>query len=149
MINRHWDPQKRFVGAVLRPYQNWVAEVSWNQHALGAFIIFLRREGVRLISGCTARELEELPFVMRDIECAVRQRFGADHFNYLQLGNGFPYLHFHGIPRYETSREYAGRAWRDSTWGKPPVWSRKTVARELVESIRKDLRPLLPVSDEE
>jgi diadenosine tetraphosphate (Ap4A) HIT family hydrolase len=53
------------------------------------------------------KELEQLKIVMGEIESALRfssGKFLPHHFNYLQMGNELPLLHFHGIPRYGEPR---------------------------------------------
>ena len=148
MLVRHWDPEKKFEGAVLKVYAHWVLEVSWQQHTLGCYIIFCRREGVRLQSSLTSEELEELKTVMEEIESALlfsSGKFQPDHFNYLQMGNALPLLHFHGIPRYKEVRaltqEVLGRdpEITDSNWGHFPPWSRELITPEQMVALRKHM----------
>lgn len=87
---------------------------------------------------------------MRIIEEGLRKNamFEPDHFNYWQMGNGMPFLHFHGMPRYRESRHYTHdnappREWQDATWGHPPVWTREMISRELMDSLRKDMGAFL------
>ncbi|MFA5935530.1 MAG: hypothetical protein WC787_01585 [Patescibacteria group bacterium] len=138
---RHWDPDKKFKGAVLKVYDHWSLEVSWQQHTLGCYIIFCRREGVRLMSELLIDELDELKVLMRDTEAKFRERddFRPDHFNYWQMGNALPLLHLHGIPRYETARplskELLGRDVTDPTWGHLPPWTNEKISREQMEKL--------------
>lgn len=142
---RHWDPKKQFEGAVLKVYEHWVLEVSWQQHTLGNFIIFCRREGVRLQSQLEDIESVELKKVMDYIERALRwsDAFRPHHFNYLQMGNALPLLHFHGIPRYKKSRPFSkellGREVTDPNWGHSPPWTREKISEEQM----KRLQPLM------
>jgi diadenosine tetraphosphate (Ap4A) HIT family hydrolase len=149
MLIRHWDPEKKFEGAVLKVYEHWVLEVSWQQHTLGCYIIFCRREGVRLQSSLTDKELEQLKIVMGEIESALRfssGKFLPHHFNYLQMGNELPLLHFHGIPRYGEPRalthEVLGRdpQTTDLNWGGFPPWSRELITSEQMVVLRKHMR---------
>ncbi|MEO5927140.1 MAG: hypothetical protein ABIO72_00530 [Patescibacteria group bacterium] len=138
---RHWDPEGRFEGAALRLYEHWALEVSWQQHTLGCYIIFCRREGVRLQSELTDQESVELKKVMGEIETALRKPdFSATHFNYWQMGNALPLLHFHGIPRYDTHRELAktllNRDLTDPTPTHLPLWTSEKVTSEQMGKLR-------------
>jgi len=142
MLIRHWDPDKRYEGAVLKVYEHWSLEVSWRQHTLGCYILFCRREGVRLMSQLEIAELDELKVAMRNIEHVLRygEEFRACHFNYLQMGNVLPLLHFHGIPRYDgsrpLSRELLNREVTDPDAHNVPPWSREEITREQMDKLR-------------
>lgn len=139
---RHWDPKGEYEGAVLKVYEYWCLEVSWQQHTLGCYIIFCRREGVRLMSRLTIEEIDELRHVMAHMEIALRnhEQFRPDHFNYLQMGNVLPLLHFHGIPRYKESRPLSrtllDRDVTDSTPDFLPSWTRDAVTPEQMKELR-------------
>ncbi len=49
--------------------------------------------------------------------------FAPDRFNYAQLGNIYPRLHCHAVPRYAAPREWRGITFTDRRWGKnwPPT----------------------------
>lgn len=140
MIERPWDPDGKYPGAVLKEYAYWVLEVSYRQHTLGSYIIFAKDDCER-ISELRPGSLADLCAVMADIERALcaAEEFRPDRFNYWQMGNALHRLHFHGIPRYAQKRVFAGQEWIDTTWGSVPVWSRNDVSRELVQAIRDAL----------
>lgn len=142
MIDRTlWDPTDRYADGVMKIYDHWCLEVSFRQHTLGCFIIFCRRPNVRLMSQLRPEESAELIHVMGDIERALRLNpvFHADHFNYLQMGNSTPSLHFHGVPRYESPRRFQEKDWIDGTWGHPVAWVKEEVSKELIIAIREEL----------
>ena len=70
--------------------------------------------------------------------------FKPDRFNYWQMGNALHHLHFHGMPRYESSRTFAGKEWVDQTWGSVPIWSKDDVGHGLVAKVRDAIKPHLP-----
>ncbi len=140
---RFWDVNGEYTGGLLRFYRYWAVEISYRQHTLGSFIIFSRSEGARLISDLKPEAIAELPLVMCEVEHALRAQFAPDHFNYLQMGNGVPFLHFHGIPRYVSERQFFGKIWKDETWGHPPAWTYEVASIDLVTSLRDALLPLL------
>lgn len=144
MLNRIWDPEGKYEGALLKEFKHWAIEVSFRQHTLGCFIIFARRK-VERISDLTTEEASELSHVMKEIETALSSSstFDPDRFNYLQMGNTLHHLHFHGIPRYKKERSFDGKMWKDETYGHPPIWVKDEVSAELViklkDSIKKSL----------
>ena len=139
---RHWDPQGKYKKGFLREYDHWILEVSFRQHTLGCFIIFAKRK-VEKISELRGSELIELRKVMKDIEDALIKLFNPGRFNYLQMGNSLHHLHFHGIPRYERSKKFAGKVWLDKTWGHNPVWTRTEVDNEFVIVLKKKILKVL------
>lgn len=52
------------------------------------------------------------------VKKAIHFLFKPDKFNYAALGNVFPKLHFHIIPRYIGSRKFMGYTFTDLQWGK-------------------------------
>ena len=141
MNSRIWDPQGKYQEGFIKEYKYWILEVSFHQHTLGCYIIFANRN-VEKISELKGEELSELTKVMSEIENTVTKEFHPQRFNYLQLGNNLKHLHFHGIPRYETKKEFGGKIWTDKTFGHPPIWSKKETSRELVKAIKERISPI-------
>jgi len=139
-MNRIWDPEGKYKEGFLKEYDNWVLEVSFRQHTLGCFIIFAKRK-VERISELTIEEFAELKEVMLEIENALSsiETFKPKRFNYLQLGNGLHRLHFHGIPRYESERQFNNITWEDKAWGHPPIWSKTEISAELIVAIKQEI----------
>lgn len=144
MISRIWDQNNNYTEGYLKSYKYWTVEISYRQHTLGCFIIFLNRFAER-ISDVTKEEIEELPMVMKEIENALTSisELQPQRFNYLQLGNAVNHLHIHGIPRYDKPREFLGREWIDPTYGKPPTWTYNNEEHEAVAKIKELILPHL------
>ncbi len=130
----------------LKNYDHWIVSVSTRQHTLGCCIVTARRPYVEKISELNEEELIELKLAMQELELAlsVNSKFQPDRFNYLQLGNGLHQLHFHVIPRYATSREFAGIEWVDQTYGNVPVWSKDKPGLDVILQIRDSLLSTYP-----
>lgn len=143
-MNRFWDKENKYKEGFVKEYNHWVLEVSFRQHTLGCFIIFCKRQ-VEKISELNKDELTELGLVMRRLEEALLKnpKFSPDRFNYLQLGNALHNLHFHGIPRYKSNRDFAGKIWKDKAFGHPPIWSSEEVSGGLVLKIKKEIEKFL------
>ena len=139
-MNRIWDPNGKYSGAVLKEYNHWVIEVSFRQHTPGSFIIFAKRE-IERISQLNSEEAKELIKVMSQIETALSRSpvFKPDRFNYLQLGNELHHLHFHGIPRYKKPRTFYNKDWVDNAWGHPPIFSNTEVSRDLALAVKDEI----------
>ena len=134
---RIWDTEGKYKDGFVKEYKHWVLEVSFRQHTLGCFIIFAKRDIVK-ISELQDTEIIELKAVIKDLEVTLLgiEEFKPDRFNYLQMGNALHHLHFHAIPRYATPRHFNDKEWNDLTFGHPPVWSKVEVDKELVLKIK-------------
>ncbi len=61
-----------------------------------------------------------LPPPRRISSACCATTFDFQKINYLALMMVDPHVHFHVIPRYSGSREFAGSTFADATWPKPP-----------------------------
>ncbi len=68
----------------------------------------------------TAAECAEPALVVKVVEIGLKAAFSYDKINYLMLMMVDPHVHFHVIPRYAATREFAGATWQDKNWPKPP-----------------------------
>lgn len=141
---RPWDPEEKYTQGQLKEYTYWNLEVSYRQHTFGNYIIF-SKEDVERISELSPEAILELKRVMAEIEQALNKNhiFKPDRYNYWQMGNGLHRLHFHGFPRYKTSRSFFGKEWVDQTWGHPPVWSTEEVSNDEVNQLREVIQASL------
>lgn len=137
---RHWDPHNQYVDGILKDYKHWELGVGYRQHTLGGYIVITKHESIEKITELSAYQLLELQIVFSEIQQALSDNpvFRPDRFNYLQPGNKDHSLHFHGIPRYQTPRTFAGQEWVDETFGKIPVWKKEEVSKELVIQVRDE-----------
>lgn len=100
-------------------FDYWTWSVRPVQNTLGASILSLNRP-------CTAwsqvgREaMADLHNAISLLEARLQQRFTFDRINYLMLMMVDPQVHFHVLPRYQSSRSFAGHEWTDPTWPRPP-----------------------------
>lgn len=138
MLKRIWDPENKYECGFLKEYKYWAVELSFRQHTLGCFIIFSKRK-IEKISDLENEEMIELKSVIKKVESAFSNIdiFKPDRFNYLQLGNALHHLHFHGIPRYSSARNFNGKIWVDNAFGHPPAWSKEEVDKNLIKKIKE------------
>lgn len=134
---RIWDPSNKYKNAHIKSFTYWTWELSYRQHTLGSFIIFLNRK-TQKISELHTDEIKELPKVMAEIEDMYARIpiLIPDRINYLQLGNKLHHLHFHGIPRYQSPRNFLNKVYIDISYGMPPIWSTQDVNDEWIFAMK-------------
>lgn len=144
-MNKPWDKENKYAEGFLKEYDHWVLEVNYKQPTLGTLII-ISKSMVEKVSELNNEELLELKTVMSELEETLSKIdvFKPDRFNYLQLGNVMHNLHFHMIPRYETSRSFDGKEWVDQTYGRFPPWIKEEENPETIRKIRDAVKPYLP-----
>src|SRR5437868_6935540 len=98
---------------LIKEYGSWILSTSPKQHTLGSALMTCKRMAVENISELELDEWLELQQMMRDYETALAQHkdFRPARINYMQLGNQIRHLHFHGLPRYQETRLFAGQTW--------------------------------------
>lgn len=97
---------------------NWIWQVHENQYYLGRTILRLDRPENGSLSKCADGEWASLRENIRVCENLWGELFQPDRFNYSQLGNIYPQLHVHAVPRYASPREWRGCIFQDKNWGK-------------------------------
>jgi diadenosine tetraphosphate (Ap4A) HIT family hydrolase len=144
--NRFWDPKNQYTTGILKDYKHWELAVNYRQHTLGSYIVLIKQPGIEKFSELNDEQTLELRQVFLEIETALltNPTFRPDRFNYLQLGNAVHMLHYHGIPRYESSRQFAEKEWIDPTPGHPPVWKNDEEDHELIAKLRDEIMKDLP-----
>jgi diadenosine tetraphosphate (Ap4A) HIT family hydrolase len=92
------------------PY--WQVIINHSQDYLGKVMLVLLRHETDVTS-LTEAEQVEFCQLLAMVRKALSTLFQPDHFNYAFLMNGDHHVHFHVIPRYATSREFAGLIFTD------------------------------------
>jgi diadenosine tetraphosphate (Ap4A) HIT family hydrolase len=92
--------------------------VHENQSYLGRLILRLRRTELGSLSCCSADEWLSLYENICAYERIVNELFSPSRLNYSQMGNEYPQLHVHAVPRYSSSRTWRGRVFEDIRWGR-------------------------------
>jgi len=93
----------------------WSWSVRPGQATLGCGVLSLNRHAAQF-SEVTAAEMSDLSGLLGKLERAVQSAFGNDRINYLMLMMVDHQVHFHVIPRYAASRQFAGLEWDDPGW---------------------------------
>lgn len=98
----------------------WTWSVRPAQPTLGAGIVSLNRYALRL-SDVTPNEMADLSGLVATLERAIKASFNHNIMNYLMLMMVDHHVHYHVIPRYDGSRQFAGLEWVDNGWPALPV----------------------------
>ena len=97
-------------------WSHWQVIMNHSQDYLGKVMLVLIRHETDVTS---LKEAEQVEFwrLLASVRKALSTLFQPDHFNYAFLMNGDRHVHFHVIPRYSTSREFAGLTFTDGQLG--------------------------------
>jgi len=100
--------------------QHWAWHLFANQCYLGRVQFTLVRECQGSLADLDTQEWADLLAGLKRFEALARSAFGAEKFNYKQLGNQWPQVHVHAIPRYCEPPTWSGIAFPDRRWGDDP-----------------------------
>ncbi|MGF1651153.1 MAG: hypothetical protein ACFCUN_11960 [Hyphomicrobiaceae bacterium] len=100
---------------------HWRWSLFPNQCNLGRVQFTLRRPLEASLAVATPGEWADLQAQLARFEELMSTRFGADWFNYKQLGNQVRQLHVHGIPRYQQPVQWGGIVFEDRRYGHDPA----------------------------
>jgi diadenosine tetraphosphate (Ap4A) HIT family hydrolase len=131
---------------ILLETPSWIWSLYPNQSYLGRVQLTLRRECQGSLASLTNDEWADLRNNLMRFEATIGRLFQPDRFNYEQLGNVWPQVHVHTIPRYRTSRRWQGLTFEDTRWGNLPLpepeapideAQTERLANELADILRK------------
>ena len=104
---------------LLGDYDHWVVLLRPQQVTIGSLVLACKG-AVSSMADLAAEAYAELPKPTGDLQSALKAAFAYDKINYLLLMMVDPQVHFHVIPRYESSRRLAGHTYDDPFWPGPP-----------------------------
>lgn len=111
----------------------WVWSLRPVQATLGSGVLSLKRE-CPVFSELNQEEFCDLNVIIKVIEKTLKQTFNYDVMNYLMLMMVDKQVHYHVIPRYERTIDFAGTSWKDSGWpGVPNLAGNELDMHELHE----------------
>jgi len=111
-----------YPASLLFETQQWAVLLRPQQVTLGSMVLALKAEDVTSLGGVAPDASRELPEICATIEAVLRNRLGAEKFNYLCLMMVDPHVHFHVLPRYGGIVDIMGRRFEDRFWpGAPDI----------------------------
>ena len=118
---------------------HWRLSLRPNQPTIGSAILSLARP-CENFSDITIEESADLKEIISYAEQQIKQAFNYDKINYLMLMMVDAHLHFHVIPRYSKTIEFAEHEWIDEKWPTPPDLAGREItdaeAAKIIERIR-------------
>lgn len=120
----------------------WGVFAHDHQGYLGRTYIALVREGDIDPINTTPEEREQLHIIKVGLHKALSGLYQPSRLNYATMGNEWPHLHEHVIPRYDTPREIGGVVFTDENWGHnyAPYNKNFQIPEEVFAGIKEDLR---------
>lgn len=113
----------------------WLWSLRPVQATLGAGVLSLKRECLTF-GGLSQEEFTDLYNVIKVIESTLKKTFNYDIMNYLMLMMVDKQVHYHVIPRYESTIDFAGTSWEDSGWPGVPNLAGEETEMEALEDIK-------------
>ena len=128
--------QEKFTVKEMHIHSNdsWVLSLRPYHPTLGSSILSLKRPAENF-SEISAKEAQDLSQIIAYIETTYKMSFQYDKINYLMLMMVDNHVHFHVIPRYQSTREYNGTSWTDETWPMPPDLGGKKLEKNAADAI--------------
>ncbi len=108
-----------FPATLLRELDHWVILLRPAQPTLGSLVLAAKSDATEF-AALPSEAFRELAQATSLIETALSDFVRYEKINYLMLMMVDPNVHFHVIPRYEGSREFAGQDFPDAGWPKVP-----------------------------
>jgi diadenosine tetraphosphate (Ap4A) HIT family hydrolase len=130
----------------IKRFDLWDLYVHVNQYPyVGRCYAAAQRENARKITDMTMLEGEELfGKVIPAWDKAISQLFNHDRLNVALLGNTWPHLHAHLIPRYITAREAFGVVFTDpNPKGNYSPYPKKELPLETLHNIKNFIKAKL------
>jgi diadenosine tetraphosphate (Ap4A) HIT family hydrolase len=132
----------------------WDVFLSYDQHYLGRSIIVLKRDCGSL-SDVDGKEWKDLHKLIKKMESALKNAFGATMFNWACLMNDAyksenpkPQVHFHLRPRYGEKVEIFGEVFEDTEFAHHyDRQSNKKVSEEVENEIVKRIKKVFLKKD--
>jgi glycerol-3-phosphate cytidylyltransferase len=103
---------------LIKSYEYWNLLLRPGQITLGSMILICK-EPVHQYSLISQEAMIEQKQVITEIEKILKHRFDYSKINYQMLMMLDPEVHFHVIPRYESSVEFCELSYDDQFWPKP------------------------------
>jgi len=126
-----------YPGTLLKEGRHWALLLRPAQPTLGSLVLCATSEA-RAYGELPAEAFAEQALFVAEIERVLSKFVGYERINYLMLMMVDPHVHFHVIPRYEGTRDYAGVTFADGGWPAVPALGESTPAPEgLAEELRR------------
>ncbi len=124
---------------LIKEYNYWTLLVRKKNVKLGSCVAILKREAFPL-SEVTPEEMAEYAILTNEIENSLRKSFNPHLVHHLALMFIDKHIHFHIIPRYSESVEFAGISWEDDNIPDPLIQKRGELSQEVLNQIKDKIK---------
>ena len=123
---------------LVKEYKHWKLLVRKNHVFLGSCVAITKQHH-DLLSELSNEEMAEYKEVAEDIEKALKKLWNFDCIHHLLLMMKDKHTHFHILPRYVGTKEFAGVDWEDG-YDKPPLGISNKPQQEILNQIREEIK---------
>ncbi|MBT3814571.1 HIT family protein [Candidatus Woesearchaeota archaeon] len=116
---------------LIKEYTHWKLLLRKKNTKLGACVLITKRHLERF-SDTNNEEMLEFGAIVKEVENALKKSFNYDKINWLMLMMKDKHTHFHIMPRYNESKTFTEREWKDEEGPNPLI-------QKLVEPIPQDI----------
>lgn len=128
-----------YPATLLTEWNHWLLLLRPAQPTLGSCILAAKSDATAF-GDLPAEAHAELAVITKEIETKLNAAVDYTKINYLMLMMVDPHVHFHVIPRYEGSRDFAGETFTDAGWpAVPQLGEAIKLTDDQVESLRQHL----------
>ena len=128
-----------YPATLIREFQHWLVLLRPAQVTLGSLVLAAKSDATaysRLPREAFAEQADAVAAIERALAAFTRY----ERINYLMLMMVDPNVHFHVIPRYPGTREWAGAEFADLGWpGPPQLGTAVALSPEQIEALRDQL----------
>lgn len=104
---------------LIKSYKHWEIYLHENQCYIGRVFVLLKDdEHIEDFLAIEGEAREEFFQAGHDVKSALKTLFQPDKMNYAALSNTSSRIHVHIVPRYKDPREFQGKVFTDTRWGK-------------------------------
>ena len=108
-----------YPATLLREYEHWLVLLRPSQVTAGSLVLAAKSDA-RAYGELPSAAFVEQGTAIAEIEATLRKTIAYERINYLMLMMVDPHVHFHVIPRYAGSRDFADIEIKDHGWPGPP-----------------------------
>lgn len=124
----------------------WSVLLRPQQATLGALVLVCKEDVLRY-SDISPAAFVEQGIMVTGIETMLTEAFGYQRINYMMLMMVDPHVHFHVLPRYDSTREFGGVTFVDAGWpALPQLAAGPAPDVVLRQSLIQHLKPYWPDS---
>lgn len=121
---------------LIKEFEHWLVLLRPEQITIGTLVLVTKSEATHL-GQLSQEQWADFANVCAFVEDLLRQKFGAEKFNYLALMMRDPNVHFHFIPRYSKPVLIGGMEYPDPDWPLKTEFNKMELSDEVLEKIKQ------------